>query len=127
MTPLVDIREKAIALIQELPHERLADVVQFLENLSASPELIGEAKLIQVITQNPLAEAQKERLAELRDRSEQAPLDEPAQQELLGLEDQMEAWTIQRLEAMIKLADLRNTDLQTINQEFEPKTAASNA
>lgn len=127
MAPLVDIREKAIILIQELPQECLVDVVQFLEALSASPELTGETKLIQVITRNPLTEEQQERLAELRDRCEHSPLDEPEQQERMNLENQMEAWTVQRLEAMIKLASLRNTDLQAINQEFQPQTTASNA
>ncbi len=125
MAPSVNIREKAIALIQDLPQERLVDVVQFLENLSASPELAGEAKLIRVITQNPLTEVQQERLVELRDRGEQSPLNEPEHQERLSLEDQMEAWTVQRLEAMIKLAELRNTDLQTINQQFQPQTATN--
>ena len=127
MAPPVDIREQAITLIQELPQERLVDVVQFLENLSTPPELEGEARLIQVITQNPLTEEQQERLTELRDRSEEALLSEAEHQERLAFEDQMEAWTVQRLEAMIKLANLRNTDLQTINQEFQPQTTASNA
>ena len=127
MAPPVDIREKAIALVQELPQERLVDVVQFLEDLSTSPELTGESHLIQIITQNPLTEAQQERLAELRERSEQAPLQEQEHQEHLDLEDQAEVWTVKRLEAMIQLAELRSTDLQTINQEFQSQTTAANA
>lgn len=122
MAPSVDIRERAIALIQEIPREYLVDVVQFLENLSASPVLADEIQLIRVITQNPLTETQQKRLVELRDRSQQALLCESEHQERLLLEDHMEAWTVQRLEAMIKLAELRNTDLPTINQQFQPQT-----
>lgn len=64
----------------------------------------------------PLQEQQ--RLNELRDRSEQGILTETEQQEYIAYADRLEQQNVDRLEALIKLAKLRNSDVSTLNQQF---------
>lgn len=72
MTTPIEIRQKAIALIEQLPTERLIAVVQLLEFLS-EPSMknipsLQEATLLQTIQCHFSTENQS-RLEELRDRS----------------------------------------------------------
>jgi hypothetical protein len=108
-----DIRQRAIELIQQLPPERLNDVVHWLESLSST----DETALIELI-QRRLTPHEQQRLNELRDRSEQALLTETEQQEYITYADRLEQQNVDRLEALIKLANLRNIDVPTLNQQF---------
>jgi hypothetical protein len=108
-----DIRQRAIELIQQLPPERLNDVVHWLESLSST----DETALIEII-QRRLPPYEQQRLNELRDRSEQDPLNETEQQEYITYADRLEQQSVDRLEALIKLANLRNIDVPTLNQQF---------
>lgn len=40
------------------------------------------------------------------------------QQELIGMSDQMEAWRVERLQYLIKLAEIRQTSLDALIQEL---------
>lgn len=128
--PPVDIRQRAIFLIEHLPQNKLAAVVQLLEILT-EPTSQGatdaeEASLLEII-QRRLPETEQARLNELRDCCEWGNLSEAEHQELIRYEDRLEQHRVERLEALIELAKLRNLDLLTLNQQFSAQSHPSNA
>ncbi len=110
----VDIRQRAIELIQQLPPERLSDAVHWLEALNGNDE---ETALVEIIQQR-LSPNEQKRFDELRDRSEYGILNAAEQQEFIAYADRLEQQNVARLQAMIKLAEIRNTDLPTLNRQF---------
>jgi hypothetical protein len=125
MTPATDIRRRAIELIEQLPTDRLTALVQLLEFLSeptqqaiANPE---EVALIDVI-QRHLPTDEQQRLNELRDRCEWGELTDTEYEELIQYEDRLEQWRVERLQALMELAKLRNIDLLTLNRQFMPES-----
>ncbi|PSN12592.1 hypothetical protein C7293_19550 [filamentous cyanobacterium CCT1] len=113
--PPVDIRQRAISLIEQLPQSKLAAVVQLLEVLteptSQSVANGDETHLLEII-QRRLPEAEQARLNELRDaqraaldgqRCEWGELTEAEHQELIRYEDLLEQHRVERLEALIEL------------------------
>ncbi len=130
MPPATDIRQKAIALIGQLPQDKLMAVVQLLEFLAEPPQpstvSAQEAQLLEVI-ENHLPEDEQARLDTLRERSEWGELSEAEHQELIGYEDLLEQQRVERLEALIELAKLRNIDLMRLNQQVQSKSQPSHA
>lgn len=130
MPPAPDIRQKAIALIDQLPQDKLMAVVQLLEFLAEPPQPSAvsaqEAQLLEVI-ENHLPEDEQVRLNTLRDRCEWDELSEAEHQELIGYEDLLEQQRVERLEALIELAKLRNIDLMRLNQQVQSKSQPSHA
>lgn len=130
MPPDTDIRQKAIALIGQLPQDKLIAVVQLLEFLAEPPQQstvnAQEAQLLEVI-QNHLPEDEQTRLNTLRDRSRLGELSEAEHQELIGYEDLLEQQRVERLEALIELAKIRNIDLMRLNQQVQLKSQPSHA
>ncbi len=128
--PPVDIRQRAISLIEQLPQNKLAAVVQLLEILSEptsqSAANAEEASLLEII-QRRLPETEQTRLNELRDRCEWGTLTEAEYQELIRYEDRIEQHRVERLEALMELAKLRNLDLVTLNQQVSAPSHPSNA
>ncbi|NEU84323.1 hypothetical protein [Nostoc sp. UIC 10630] len=121
MTPATDIRRRAIELIEQLSEERLTAVVQLLEFLSEPSKFAAsnpiELALVEVI-QRRLAPNEQKRLEELRKRGEWGELTDMEHEELITYEDQLEQWRVERLEALMELARLRNMDLLTLNRQF---------
>lgn len=121
MTRATDIRRRAIELIEQLSEERLTAVVQLLEFLSEPSKFAAsnpiELALVEVI-QRRLAPNEQKRLEELRKRGEWGELTDMEHEELIQYEDQLEQWRVERLEALMELARLRNMDLLTLNREF---------
>lgn len=121
MTPATDIRRRAIELIEQLSPERLTAVVQLLEFLSEPSHQAApyseELALIEVI-QRRLPPDEQKRLEELREKCEWGELTDIEHQELIQYEDQLEQWRVERLEALLELARLRNIDLLTLNRQF---------
>ncbi|MEJ6486245.1 hypothetical protein N0Y54_34145 [Nostoc punctiforme UO1] len=121
MTRATDIRRRAIELIEQLSEERLTAVVQLLEFLSEPSKFAAsnpiELALIEVI-QRRLAPNEQKRLEELRKRGEWGELTDMEHEELITYEDQLEQWRVERLEALMELARLRNMDLLTLNRQF---------
>jgi len=119
-----DIHQKAIALINQLPPDRLTAVVQLLEFLAqpvqtaTNPE---ETALLKV-NQWHLPGNEQMRLQELRDRCEWEQLTESEHAELLCYEDLLEQRRVDRLKALIDLAKLRNIDLMTLNRQFQSES-----
>ena len=130
MPPAADIRQKAIALIGQLPQDKLMAVVQLLEFLAEPPQQsivsAKEAQLLEVI-ENHLPEDEQARLDTLRDRCEWSELSEAEHQELIGYEDLLEQQRVERLEALIELAKIRNIDLMCLNQQVQSKSQPSHA
>lgn len=125
-----DIRSYAIALIEQLPPERLMAVVQLLEFLAEPPQQVvsnsKEAALFQVI-QRRLPADEQERLEELRNRCEWGELTEAEHYELIQYEDLLEQQRVERLEALMKLAKLRNIDLITLNRQLKSESQSLHA
>ncbi|MBD2527866.1 hypothetical protein, partial [Nostoc sp. FACHB-133] len=121
MTPATDIRRRAIELIEQLSEERLTAVVQLLEFLSEPSKFAAsnpiELALVEVI-QRRLTPNEQKRLEELRKRGEWGELTDMEHEELIQYEDQLEQWRVERLEALMELARLRNMDLLTLNRQF---------
>ncbi|MCC5669149.1 hypothetical protein LC653_36170 [Nostoc sp. CHAB 5784] len=121
MTPATDIRRRAIELIEQLSEERLTAVVQLLEFLSEPSKFAAsnpiELALVEVI-QRRLTPNEQKRLEELRKRGEWGELTDMEHEELIQYEDQLEQWRVERLEALMELARLRNIDLLTLNRQF---------
>lgn len=128
MPPAPDIRQKAITLIGQLPQDKLIAVVQLLEFLAEPPQQstvsAQEAQLLEVI-ENHLPEDEQVRLNTLRDRCEWGELSEAEHQELIGYEDLLEQQRVERLEALIELAKIRNIDLMHLNQQVQSKSQPS--
>ncbi|MBN3993567.1 MAG: hypothetical protein HWQ36_24525 [Nostoc sp. NMS2] len=121
MTPATDIRRRAIELIEQLSEERLTAVVQLLEFLSEPSKFAAsnpiELALVEVI-QRRLAPNEQKQLEELRKRGEWGELTDMEHEELIQYEDQLEQWRVERLEALMELARLRNMDLLTLNRQL---------
>ncbi|PSN19150.1 hypothetical protein C7271_08810 [filamentous cyanobacterium CCP5] len=128
--PPVNIRQRAISLIEQLPQNKLQAVVQLLEVLSEPTAQAAanaqEAQLLGII-QRGLSEPEQSRLNELRDRCEWGELTTAEHQELIGYEDRMEQYRVERLEALMELAKLRNLDVLTLNQQVSAQSHPSNA
>jgi hypothetical protein len=127
---LVDIRQRAISLLEHLPQNKLEAVVQLLEvlaepipQLSTNPE---ERRLLDIIQQQ-LPEGEATRLNELRQRCEWGELSEAEYQELIHYEDSLEQYRVARLKALIDLVQLRNLDLVSLNQQMSRPTNSFNA
>jgi len=128
--PSLDIRQRAIALLDQLPQNKLAAVVQLLEVLAEpapqTPANPAETPLIAII-QWQLPTPEQTRLNDLRDKCEWGELTDTEHQELLHYEDRLEQHRVERLEALIALAKLRKLDLTSLNQQFSSPAQPFNA
>jgi hypothetical protein len=121
-----DSRQKAISLIEQLPQDTLVAVVQLLEFLAAplplAPIDVEAARLLTTIQKQP-SDIDQTRLNELRDRCEWDQLSDLEHQELIHYEDAIEQHRVERLEALLKLAKLRNIDLISLNRQIPPQSS----
>jgi hypothetical protein len=126
MAAPTEIRQRAIAILEQLPGESLVRAVEFLETLShealqeseTTPE-VKETALLEIIQRRLPPEDQK-RLAYLRQRNEAEEITDTEHQELLVYIDRVEQQDAERAEALIKLAQLRQVDLKILIKEFLP-------
>lgn len=127
MTAPGSIRQKAIALVEQLPEDQLVQVVEWLETLSgkisSQIEIAArseqEERLLQII-QRRLSAHEQLRLSELRQRNEAGEIADAEHQELLAFVEQIEQQDAERAAAIIQLAQLRNVDLKVLVKEFLP-------
>jgi hypothetical protein len=113
--PIFEEVQRAIALVEQLPADKFAIALNFLEQLTQKP---NEASLVQVIQQQPIID--RPRLEELRDRCEYGHLSPEEHQELMQYEDELERHNAERIEAIMHLAKLQNTDFTTLYQQLTP-------
>jgi hypothetical protein len=127
MTAPTEIRQRAIAILDQLPGESLVKAIKFLESLShealqvlesSKPEA-DETTLLQII-QRRLSSEEQERLAYLRQQNENGEITDKEHQELLIYVDLIEQQDADRAEALIKLAQFRQIDLKVLIDEFLP-------
>ena len=127
MTAPTEIRQRAIAILDQLPGESLAKAIKFLESLShealqvlepSKPEA-DETTLLQII-QSRLSREEQERLAYLRQQNENGEITDKEHQELLIYVDRIEQQDADRADALIKLAQFRQIDLKVLIDEFLP-------
>jgi hypothetical protein len=127
MAVATEFRQRAIALLENLPGESLVKAVEFLESLahtalqtSAATDLeASEADLLEII-QRRLSPEEQTRLAYLRQQNETGIITDTEHQELLVYVDRVERQDSDRAEALIKLAQLRQVDLKVLIDEFLP-------
>ena len=127
MTVAVEFRQRAIALLENLPGESLIKAVEYLETLahqavqaSATTDLeVGEATLLEII-RHRLTPEEQTRLDYLRQQNETGIITDTEHQELLIYIDRIERQDSDRAEALIKLAQLRQVDLKVLVAEFLP-------
>jgi hypothetical protein len=127
MTAPTEIRQRAIALLEQLPGESLVRAVEFLEALSQESWQVSEtplpeaeeAALLEII-QRRLSPEEQERLAYLRQQNEIGVITDTEHQELLMYVERVEQQDAERAEALIKLAQLRQVDLKVLINEFLP-------
>ncbi|MFN6563123.1 MAG: hypothetical protein RMY28_025480 [Nostoc sp. ChiSLP01] len=119
MTAPIEIRKRAIALLEQLPGESLVKAVEYLEYLShealqlsetPTPQA-NEAALIEII-QRRLPSQEQKRLNYLRRQNETGEITQTEHQELLMYVERIEQQDAKRAEALIQLAQLRNVDLE---------------
>lgn len=124
MTASIDIRQRAIELIDKLPKEMLTEAVTLLESLSLKANQLGdetalgseEYALLEII-QRYLSLEEQTRLDYLREQNEWEQITEAEHTELLAYEERLEKMNVERVEALIKLAKIRKTDLTTLISE----------
>jgi hypothetical protein len=130
MDSSTDIRSHAHALLDRLTPDRLTAVVQLLEFLAQPTQVVAtsteEAALLQVIGRR-LPDNELHRVSELRDRCEWGKLSQAEYQELIDYEEKLEHQRLKRLEALMKLAELKNIDLLTLNRQLMSESQPFNA
>ena len=134
MTAPIEIRNRARALVEQLPGESLVKAVEFLEALcreanqvsDVTPPEPQEEALLQII-QCRLPHDDQSRLAYLRQQNEIGEITEAEHQDLLQYVDLVEHQDVERAEALIQLARLRNVELKKLLDEFLPVQRMSNA
>lgn len=126
MTTPTELRQRAIELVDRLPKEMLVEAVELLEFLCLKANQAGEEKpsnpeesvLLQIIGRRLPPDDQK-RLNYLVEQDEIGEITDAEHSELLAYAEQIESQNVERLEALIELAKLRNVDLKTLINEFK--------
>jgi hypothetical protein len=112
---------------EQLNPQELEEFVAHLLALQAerkAPRLPrAETELLEIINQATPAEAQR-RFDELNRKRRSDGLTEAEQNELLPLIDQMEAFDLQRVQALSELAHLRRLSLKALMKELHIRTPA---
>jgi len=114
-SPRIEQLQRAIALVEQLPADKFTIALNFLEQLTQTP---NETSLMQIIQHQPIID--RDRLKELRDRCEYGHLSPEEHQELMQYEDELERHNVERIEAIMHLAKLKNADFRTLYQQLTP-------
>lgn len=129
---LLDIRQRAKELVDQLPDNSLIQAVEFLEALhhqnpksKSTPESdkANEAELLRII-QRQLSPEEQNRIDYLRQCNEAESITPEEHEELLSYVERIEQQDAQRATALIQLAQLRQVDLDSVLTELLPYHAA---
>jgi hypothetical protein len=116
------MRQRAHALLNDVPAECLPDLIKTLEAFASRPASNlsePEIELIEIINRR-LPTMERERFDDLRDKNEWGTLTDAEHQELLGYVDVIEEMDVVRVDAMMKLAKLRQVSFDAVLSEFAP-------
>lgn len=127
MTAPTSIRQKAIALVEQLPDDQLIQAVEFLETLSDKAASTPQESALLHIIQRQLPPDDHARLQYLRQQNEAGEITTAEHQELLAYVDRIEHHDAERAAALIQLAQLRQVDLKQLVKAFLPVSKQSNA
>ncbi|NEO87820.1 MAG: hypothetical protein F6J87_26720 [Spirulina sp. SIO3F2] len=120
----IQMRQRAQELLDGVPSELLPDVIRTLESFYHHPAVpepqAEEAELIKLINRR-FTPTTQEQIDALREKNELGALTEAEHQELMKYVERAEDMDAVRLEAMMKLAELRQVNLELIAAEFAPK------
>ncbi len=128
---LLDIRQRAKELVDQLPDNSLYQAVESLEALhhqnpkSKSPsesDKANEAELLRII-QRQLSPEEQNRIDYLRQCNEAENITPEEHEELLSYVERIEQQDAQRATALIQLAQLHQVDLDSLLAEFLPERA----
>ena len=129
---LLDIRQRAKELVDQLPDNSLYQAIEFLEALhhqnlksksTNESDKANEAELMRII-QRQLSSEEQNRLDYLRQCNEAENITPEEHEELLSYVERIEQQDAQRATALIQLAQLRQVDLDSVLTEFLPSHAA---
>lgn len=126
-----NLRQRLQTLIEALPEASLLQAETLLTALnpdahSTAANLSQEDSLIAII-QRRLPPQDQHRLNTLRLRLADETIPPVEHQELLNFVERVEQMDLERAEAMIQLAQLRNITLDEVIQEFLPNPQSSHA
>jgi hypothetical protein len=117
--------EQLLAAVKQLPPEKLKEfqqqftVWQKRNGQAGEPATEKETELLDRIRLNSrLPEAAHRRFQRLRRKLQEETISERELQELQGLTSRLEWMSVERLEALVELAHLRGTDLDTLMREL---------
>ena len=120
----IEAQLSSVELLRAAEQLKLPELEELVANLLAiqadrrAPRLLrAEAELLQIINRAAPADARK-RFDALNSRRRSESLTEEEQSELLRLIDQMEAFDVQRVEALSELARLRKVSLKALMKDL---------
>ena len=128
MTLTIDVKPELEARLQQEANRAGLDVPGFIQTMlseklgshsetSAGQLSIQEAQLMQQINRG-LAESEWQQYHTLSVARRDARLSDAGQQELIALTDRLERLNAERMSALIELARLRKTSVQTLAHEL---------
>jgi hypothetical protein len=129
LSTLANAREKAKALLEELPGEALPQAVDFLEFLhtkSVRAQTVSEAESPWLaLVQRRLSSPEQERLDALSHKLESEELSEAEQVELAALVERVEREDAERAQALLELARLRGVSLPRLMRDLKLSSLTS--
>lgn len=124
MNQVLEQRQKIHDLVEQLPNETLHDAIQLLQGLSDRAHHTTQELELLAIAQRQLPPSQQQRWSALRDKLAQETLTEREHQELLTYSDLLELWNVERVQAILELAQLRGVEFKALYQELTPQVVA---
>ena len=105
---------KAIEQLSPKDFEKFMSQILVLRAKKAVPSLSEEESILLMQINKGLPQNVKARYDALRMEKEAATLSDETYQELLALTEQIEAFELQRVQNLVKLAELRQTSLRNL-------------
>ncbi len=107
--------------VEQLPSQELDEFVMQVLQVRAhrqTPNLTeAESELFSIINQGPSNEFREE-LNHLVLKRQSLEISEPELAQLIEMTEQMELWNVERIQALVKLGELRNRSLSEIMQDL---------
>jgi hypothetical protein len=131
---LIENRQKAIQLVEQLPEESLTEVIELLNSLHERtsqakplPSNNSEEKLLQIIHRK-ISQEDQDKLDYLRQLNEDGDNMTPVEyQELLAFVSRIEKEDAERVSAIFQLARIRKVDPLSLITKFAPQKRGDRA
>lgn len=121
----IQMRYQAQKLVDQLPSQLLPEAIELLKSLALRinqvnqllPENSEEVSLLEII-KHKLTEDQQRRFDYLQEQNEEGNLTESEHFELVNFIEKIENQDLERIEALIKLAQIRQVSLGELLTQF---------